>query len=261
MSGEAEKGLVFRSLEAGIIPWTLLGYIVLSACVHAFGFYIFQTIYPPAAHVGPPPVQVGLLTPGTPEADAILRWIDSEDPALAAEPSKAAVPGLMTHPYIPSYSVVHARPVMAGASPEPLPYPAGASGLDVVRMAAAHAAATPAVAEAAAVAAAATVVSFAGALGDAGVEAMPGLDGLHEGEAGELLQPARFLVAVSAKGEVRYVFIQETSGDKGLDASAGRILERVRFREGGEALRWGFATFYWGSGVYAQPAGAAEGTP
>ena len=53
---------------------------------------IFQIVYPPAAHVGPPPVQVGLLVPGTPEADAILRWIDSEDPALAAEPGTPPSP-------------------------------------------------------------------------------------------------------------------------------------------------------------------------
>jgi hypothetical protein len=60
---------------------------------------------------------------------------------------------------------------------------------------------------------------------------------------------------------VRFVFIQETSGDMGVDASAGRILEEVRFRAGGAEMRWGFATFYWGSEVYVQPGVAAEGAP
>jgi hypothetical protein len=254
MSVEAEKGLVFRSLEAGIIPWTLLGFILLSACIHAFGFYIFQTIYPPAARVGPPPVQVGLLVPGTPEADAILRWIDSEDPALAAEPAKVPVPGLMNLPYIPSYSVVHARPVMAAPTRETLPNPSGAQGLDLIRMATSRAAASPKTP-----APAATIVSFSGGVKDAVIAPMPGFAGLHEADPGEL-QPARYLLGVSDQGEVRYVFLQEPSGDKTLDAGAGRILEQVRFRKSGARLTWGFATFYWGSAVYAQPSSAAEGS-
>jgi len=52
---------------------------------------------------------------------------------------------------------------------------------------------------------------------------------------------------------VQYVFLQDSSGDKALDASAGRVLERVRFRAGAEALTWGFATFHWGSSVFVHP--------
>jgi hypothetical protein len=254
-SAEEAKKLVFRGLEAGVIPWTLLGFILLSACVHAFGFYIFQTIYPPAAHVGPPPVQVGLLSPGTPEADAILRWIDSEDPALAAQPGKAPVPGLMSLPYIPSYSTVHARPSMAAPPEPPLPYPAGASGLDLVEMAAAHPAAPPPPPSPAD-----TALSFSGPLKDAALDPLPSLDGLREADLGEL-QPARYLLGVSGQGEVQYVFLQDPSGDKALDAGAGRLLEQVHFRTSDAALTWGFATFYWGSAVYAQPTPAPEGSP
>ena len=255
MNGEPAKGLVFHGLETGIIPWTLLGFILLSACVHAFGFYIFQTVYPPAAHVGPPPVQVGLLTPGTPEADAILRWIDSEDPALAAQPSEAPIPGLTSLPYIPSYATVHARPAIAPASEEPLPYPAGASGLSLVQIAASHPAGTPPPP-----APSATVLSFSGPLKDAALDPLPSFDGLHEASLGEL-QPARFLLGVSGRGEVQYVFLQDSSGDKTLDADASRILEQVRFRSAGASAAWGFATFYWGSAVYAHPAPALEAAP
>jgi hypothetical protein len=249
------NSLVFSGHEEGIIPWTLLGFIFLSACVHAFGFYIFQTIYPPAARVGAPPVQVGLLTPGTPEADAILRWIDSEDPALAAEPGKAPVPGLGSLPYTASYESIHARPAMAPSPEEPLRYPAGASGLDVVQMAASHPAASPVPS-----APAATVLNFSGPLKDAALEPLPSLTELHEADLGEL-QPARFLLGVSDHGDVQYVFLQNSSGDKTLDTSASRALEKVRFRAGTAALTWGFATFYWGSPVYARPAAAAEATP
>jgi len=255
MSAGAAKGLVFRGLDAGLIPWTLLGFILVSACIHAFGFYLFQSIYPPAAHVGPPPVQVGLLTPGTPEADAILRWIDSEDPALAAEPGHVPVPGLMNLPYIPSYSTVHARPAMAPAPEQPLPYSAGVSGLDLVRMAAAHPTASPPPPEPAE-----TALSFSGPFKNAAIEPLPSFAGLHEADLGEL-QPARFLMGVSDRGEVQYVFLQDSSGDKSLDASASRVLEQVRFRSLGAPLTWGFATFYWGSAVYARPAPAPEVGP
>jgi len=255
MSGEPAKGLVFHGHETGFIPWTLLGFILLSACVHAFGFFVFQTIYPPAAHIGPPPVQVGLLTPGTPEADAILRWIDSEDPARAAEPGKAPIPGLMSLPYIPSYATVHARPVMVSPPDQPLPYPSGASGLDLVRIAASQpAAAQPPPPPAA------TSLSFYGLLENAAIEPLPSLAGLHETGLGEL-QPARFLLGVSDRGEVQYVFLQDSSGDRTLDASASRILGQVRFRAPGGTAMWGFATFYWGSAVYASPTPAPEAAP
>jgi len=271
MNGEpAARGEV-PGPAPGILP--LLGFILLSACVHAFGFYLFQALYPPAAHVGAPPVQVGLLTPGTPEADAILRWINSENPARAVEPGRAAIPGLLSLPYIPSYSTVHARPTMAAApAEEPLADPAGASGLELVEMAAASPGASPAPR-----APAATALSFSGPLRDVAVGGLPALDGLRESDLGEELLPARFLLGVAENGEVQYVFLQESSGDKALDASAGRLVEKVRFGAAAGAqtsprstsaepvpstapLTWGFATFYWGSPVYARPGPAGEAT-
>jgi hypothetical protein len=261
MSAQAAQGdagagrqLVFSGHEPGFIPWTLLGFILLSAVVHAFGFYIFQTIYPAVARVGPPPVQVGLLVPGTPGADAILRWIDSEDPALAAQPGKAPIPGLMSLPYIPSYQSVHARPTMATAAEPPLPYPDGASGLDLVKMAASRSAGP-----APAGAPTATTLSFSGPLVVAGP--LPSFSGLHSA-GGDALEPTRFLLGVSDQGDVKYVFLQdflqESSGDPTLNASAASLLQQVKFRPSAEPLTWGFATFYWGPEVYAQPTPAAE---
>jgi hypothetical protein len=250
MSASHAKGLLFAGLESGAIPWTLLGFILLSAGVHALGFFMFQTIYPPEARMGPPPVQVGLLTPGTPDADAILRWIDSEDPALAAQPSRAAIPGLMSLPYIPSYASVHARPVMAPAPDAPLPDPTGVGGLELVKLAAA-----PTAPPAPATPPAPTALSFTGDLTDAAHDPLPSLDALREGDPTlGALQPARFLIGVSEKGEVRYVFIQDASGDKSLDAAAAAYLQQVHFHAGAAPMTWGFATFYWGASTYAQPA-------
>jgi hypothetical protein len=252
MNAPPAKALLFSAQETRVIPWTLLGFILLSACIHAFGFYIFQIVYPPVARAGPPPVQVGLIAPGTPEADAILRWIDSEDPALAAEPGHAAIPGLMSLPYIPSYASVHARPAMAPSTDQPLRYPDGLSGLDLVKIAASQPAAPPRPPPPAA-----TTLSLSGPLENAVLEKEPSFDSLHEADLGEL-QPARFLLGVSDQGEVRYVFLQDPSGDKTLDAAASRLLGQVRFRPCSTPLTWGFATFFWGSAAYARPSSSPE---
>ena len=244
MKPDIAPGLVFSGQARGIIPWTLVGFILLSAVVHAFGFYLFQTVYPPAGHIAPPPVQVSLLMPGTPEADALLRWVEAEDPALAAQPRKAPVPGLMSLPYVPSFTAVHARPSIVQPPPEPLPFPAGASGVDLVKMATPRsvAAAPPQAA------AAPTTLTFSDGLQP--LDANPDLAGLRQTETGEL-QAARFLLAISDKGETRYVFLQDSSGDKSLDAQATELLAHLVFHPQPAPLAWGFATFAWGSAVYA----------
>jgi hypothetical protein len=85
------------------------------------------------------------------------------------------------------------------------------------------------------------------------------MDGLRQADLGEL-QPARFLLGVSDHGDVQYVFVQDSSGDKTLDAAAGRLLEQIRFRPGAAPVTWGFATFDWGAGAYATDA-TGGGTP
>jgi hypothetical protein len=103
-----------------------------------------------------------------------------------------------------------------------------------------------------------TTLSFSGPLVPAGE--LPSFSGLHEAEIGDL-QPASFMLAVSDRGEVRYVFIQDSSGDKGLDADATAMLRQIHFRPAAAPLSWGFATFHWGSTAYAQPTPAPEASP
>jgi hypothetical protein len=249
MSAQTAKGLVFSGLDKGAIPWTLLGFILLSAFVHAVVFFIFQTIYPPVARMAPPPVQVGLLSPGTPEADAILRWIDSEDPALAAQPTRAPIPGPTSIPYIPSYNSVHDRPTMAPEPDAPLPYPAGLAGVDLIKTVATHPTQNTS-----APAPPPTTLSFSGDLTNTPHDPLPPLDALREDDpALGALAPARYLVGVSTTGDVRYVFNQETSGDISLDGAASALLQTVHFHPSASPMIWGFATFYWGASTYTQP--------
>ena len=64
-----------------------------------------------------------------------------------------------------------------------------------------------------------TALSFSGPLKEAALDPLPSFASLHEGDVGEL-QPARFLLGVSDRGEVRYVFLLDPSGDKALDTGA-----------------------------------------
>jgi hypothetical protein len=138
---------------------------------------------------------------------------------------------------------------MVPAPEKSLPYPAGVSGLDTIRMVSSRASATPAPP-----APAGTTLTFSTPLHDA---QLPPLDSLRESELGEL-QTARFLLGVSSEGKVQYVFIQKTSGDKALDDQASRLLEDTRFPASADQVTWGFASFHWGSSVYAHPSPSAE---
>lgn len=242
----APAALTFQWPEPHAIPWTLAGCIGLSLLAHALSFYIFQITYPPSAHVTPPPAQVSILSADSPENDALLRWLDAEDPALAAKPPHAAPPEDLTVRYTPSFAEVRALPK---TWPEPEPafsYPAAESGYALI----ARAAPRPAEATAPSQPAPATQLRLSGALAARLI--------LHRGawdfspSALTELQPVRFLLGVSGRGEVRYVFLRESSGDKALDAQAEAQLRRADFSAAPDApLAWGFAAFSWGAEVFA----------
>jgi len=70
-------------------------FLALSFVGHALCFYIFQIVYPPTIALLPPPARVTLITPASEEGRTLLRWIDSEDPALAfttRRPPEGAAP-------------------------------------------------------------------------------------------------------------------------------------------------------------------------
>src|SRR5205823_2536524 len=120
--------LTFHWPEMQPVSLALLGFIALSAIIHALSFYIFQLVYPPSARVNPPPAQVSVLTPGSPENDALLRWIEAEDPAWASKPQEILPPNLLDLPYTPSYAEVHADPKTVDKQSQTFVYPSAISG-------------------------------------------------------------------------------------------------------------------------------------
>jgi hypothetical protein len=92
---------------------------------------------------------------------------------------------------------------------------------------------------------------------DAPVTLKPGIT------SSRVLQPSEFLLAIDERGEVRYLFLQSSSGDREVDRMGERMLAAHPFRraEGeGSALVWGTATWVWGRELLAAaPAPPSDG--
>src|SRR5688572_15066740 len=66
------------------VPLILLVFILISPFGHFCSFFLFQVFYPPQASLKPPHPSFTVLDPRRPDHQALLRWIDAEDPAPAA---------------------------------------------------------------------------------------------------------------------------------------------------------------------------------
>ena len=242
----AANELVFGWEKPGRGKWTLSGFLLASLGLHAFGFYLFQIVYPPAVALLPPPGRVSLIAPDTDEGRQLLRWLEAEDPALAsttqpAPDTKALV--LPTIQHAPSY--LGRQPVLKDLPPPPpaLQIPSARPPAAVEKPS------TPAQIITKPVS---TVIRFS-----------PELDSLITPQTPELKfnasgrdspETARFLIAVNEKGEVRHCFLQSSSGDAALDQQARKYLALTRFpalrnpnSEIRNDLTWGTATLEWGN--------------
>lgn len=244
-----EAGLTFHWPDHRSVSLALPGFVALSLLAHAASFYLFQIAYPPIARAMPPPAQISLLAPGSPENDRLLRWIEAEDPALTARPAEVSPPHLFDRPYEPSFAQIHAQPKKIPETPPAFSFPTALPPLALMEMAAPHQNIAAAVS-----APMPTTLRFSGLLtGRVVAKAAP----LHFQTTATELQPACFLVGVSGHGEVRYLFLQSSSGDKAIDDRAATELRTAEFARAAEELTWGFATFSWGTEVFVHSAAAS----
>jgi hypothetical protein len=235
------------------VSWLLLGFFVLSVLVHGFAFLLFQVVYPQRVTIPPPSMQVALLTPSSPENQAILRWISAEDPALATAGSVATPPALSEIPFKPSFTALRTPPRTLPALEEKPVAPPSPIALPLL---------TPTVsAKPAAVESAPPAPSsarFSGALTGRPFTPRAALDA----HAATSLEPALFLLAVDGAGQVRNCFRQRTSGDDTADDAAADYLSRGQFTaQPGAPLAWGLATITWGLEIYPTDHPKKEGQP
>lgn len=262
MSTEAAEATLAAGPKAApeARPWMLPIFILLSLGAHIATFIIFQVTYPQRVTVPPPVATVMMLTPSSPEAEALLRWSAAEDPALAATSARAE-PELPVQPaYRPSYAQRRTPPRTVGDTLKPLPYPPGRDTVALVRGAQAEppapeAAGTPSK----------TSVRFSGDLAARadGVFLPPvtlgGRSNSQKAATTEAVlstQPvdaATYLIAVERSGKVKFVFPQESSGNDALDAWGRQEIAKMVFAaaEGeAESTVWGVATITWGDDAY-----------
>ncbi len=241
--------LVFGWEKPGRGKWTLGGFLLGSLAVHAFGFYLFQIVYPPAVALLPPPGRVSLIAPDSDEGRQLLRWIEAEDPALASTtlaPPDAKALVMPTIQHAPSY--LGRQPALKDLPPPP----------PALRIPSAH---PPAPVEKPVPPAqlvtkpVATVIRFSPEFVSLISPQTPELK--FTSSSREQPEPARFLIAVSDKGEVRYCFLQSSSGDAALDEQARKYLAATRVpavrNSPSAALVWGTATVEWGNDITAPP--------
>jgi hypothetical protein len=249
-------GLLFRWERPRRRKVAIAGFLLASTVLHALCFYVFQVVYPPVISLLPPPAQVSVIAPTSVEARTFLNWLEAEDPALASRtqrPADARAFQLPKLAHIPSYSAVppklkelpprrmsHAAP--SAMPPAPVPVSPAASPGPPLR--------------------APTVLLFSDELRGLPV-AYPELK--FQASSRDAPASARFRIAVDSLGAVRYCFLEQSSGDAGLDEQARHYLALCRFTmsknpSSGDQLIWATATLEFGTDL-SMPASATEPAP
>jgi hypothetical protein len=251
-AAENHPALVFAWDRRGRRKWALTGFLLGSFLLHALCFYAFQIIYPPAVALLPPPGRVSLIAPNTDEGRVLLRWLEAEDPALASTTQTLAEAKLFTMPTIqhaPSYLTHEPQLRDIPALAADLRVPSAQPPAPVERP---H----PQVPVAAKIVP--TTVRFSPELEALGPLESPPAKFAASGH--ESPQPAEFRVAVNENGEVRYSFVEVSSGDPALDEQARKYLALCRFpaiRDSPSSilpsLTWGTAIVEWGNDILAPP--------
>ena len=259
ISGPAMEPLLFSWEPPRRRRAAITSFLVLSLIAHALCFYIFQIVYPTTVSLLPPPARVSVIASDSEEGRTLLRWVDAEDPALAfttQRPAEARLRALPKVEHIPSYLAVEPSlkqiPSPVADLRIPSSQPAGAVPF-VYRQTipAAHPKKTSAL--------------FSKELDVFGAPILP--DRSFAASNDETPEAIRFRIAVSGRGEIRYCFPLNSSGDPALDEEARRYLTLCRFSQSSisdekvdRSLTWGIATVEWGNDV-AHPRRTPTSTP
>lgn len=253
----SDNGLIFQWEAPRRSQLAVAGFVVASIVGHAFCFYMFQIVYPPAVALLPPPARVIVIASNTDEGRTLLRWIEAEDPALASitqrpPDAKPVAPPALQH--VPSY--LNNQPSLKKLPPliSDLRVPSSQAPGPVPLARTRKASATPIVP---------TTVTFSSEVSELGESQAPSTK--WSASTREPPQSAEFRVAITDNGILRYCLLENSSGDAALDEQAQRYLARFRFagnagknssRE--QDLIWAIATVEWGNDVALPPSSIPE---
>ena len=234
-----DQALTFDWPRRGGFPFILFGCVAASLFAHAATFFLFQVADPLGTSIPRSAPQVSVLTPSSPEAIALLHWIDAQDPALVGAANSVAPPGLFDLAYRPSYTAKLPTPLGPVEQPVAVAFPPARDPLAIITSADARPPAPPAVS-----APHPTTVIFSSALAARAPAPLPPI--VLKTRTAEPVEPTRHLIGVTERGEVRFVFLQSSSGNSSLDDQAAAHLQTLAFTPGDAPITWATATVTWG---------------
>lgn len=240
----AEPGLSFAWFDRERFPWFLFICVLLSFAAHAGSFLVFQVIYPQRATLPPPPPQVQLLAPQLPDYPSVWQRILADDPSLVASTFSATPVTLFDVPYRPSYTTLRTAPRGVPEVDAPVQFPAVKNPLSIIRSGE-NVAAAPEPAQVSL----ATHVTFSPALATRPMQRQPAF--APPTNTSSPVEPSRFLIGVTDRGEVRFLFLQKSSGNPALDAEATRALAAATFSQNDTPITWSHASVEWGDEAFA----------
>jgi hypothetical protein len=241
--------LIFRWPERSA-SFVLPTVFVASVLVHAIAFYVFQVEYRDPVSIAPPPAQVTYLPPWTPQNESVLRWIESRDPAIAGAVKTVVPQGLGDIEYKPSYASSNTHPVPVAESDPQVSFLPVHNALALTEPHPQRAELPHGKVE--------SSLTFSRALEKQAPAEIPEIPFTTKATTG--LQNTVFLIAVTDRGELRYSFLQTSSGDRNIDSAADAALKQCNFQKSENPLTWGYATFNWGVEAYASPTPAPAST-
>ncbi len=248
---ERETPVIFTWADREGSSWWLAVFIFLSFLAHSSAFFLFQgkDSVPPRAVRTAPVVQIlspsGDPTTRNPEAEALLQWIATHDPALVAKAQTIEPAGLLDIRYRPSFQTIRTHPLGAPPEPPTIQLPPARDPLAFIRsLSPSEKIAAPTTAPQA------TRVRFSENLQSRSKEQPPFAP---RAKTSRMVQPTTVLAGVNRDGEARFAFMQQASGDESLDADALSFVRTLPFAPSGEAMQWGTITFAWGDDILAPP--------
>ncbi len=245
MSEPKRDATIFDWSGAHRSSWMLAMFIFLSLFAHSAAFF-FVHVSESERHLIPKSAQpVQLLTrfgadgAPSPENEAMLRWIEAEDPAVVARIPQVEPAGLLDVPYRPSYAVFRTQPRDIPAEPPVIQYPPARDSmsyiLDADRKPPAQLPDAPETA---------TAIIFHGPFA---VRAGGELRAKPAMTSSQSLRAVELLAGATSEGEVPFCYVQKGSGSAEMDSEAVRLVSAVRLAPGGPKISWGTVIVRWGS--------------
>ena len=246
---EPTAAMTFEWKEREFGSWWLAALIFLSFLLHSAAFFIFQGKTPIATRPPGTAPSVQLLTAYGPdgsrsvENETLLQWIATQDPALIAKIASVEPKGLLDVRYKPSFETMRTLPLGVPEERTTNEFPPARDPLALIRSAMPHAAAQPT-----APALQSTRVAISETLA---ARSPADLRMLPKAKSNKPVEPTTVLAGVSGKGEARFAFLNQHSGNPELDAEAAAFVRAIRFTPSEQNLQWGTITFYWGDDAFA----------